>query len=140
MNMTLLLKGLGLFSFVAFVGSLIAVPWMIGRMRADYFLTHWQEVDVRHRRHPLVASALSLLRNGIGLCLLIAGIAMLVLPGQGILTILIAICLMDIPGKRRLIDRLVAVSQVQQALNWIRRKRGKTEFVFVDEGHKEELP
>jgi hypothetical protein len=125
-----MLQLLGLFSLVTFVGSLIAVPWLIGRMPPDYFLTHWQKVEARHRRHPALAMAIVLLRNGLGFCLLVAGIAMLVLPGQGLLTMLIGICLMDFPGKRRLVGRLAGISQIQRALNWVRRKQGKAEFVF----------
>jgi len=120
-----------MFSLVAFVGSLIAVPWLIGRMRADYFITHRQEVEARHRRHPAVAALIWLLRNGFGLCLVAAGIAMLVLPGQGLLTILIGLCLMDFTGKRCLIDRLAGNTHIQRALNWVRRQRGRPEFVFA---------
>jgi hypothetical protein len=127
-----MLQVLGLFSVATFVGSLIAVPWLIGRMPVDYFMTHWQKVDARHRRHPALAMAIWLARNGFGLCLIVGGIAMLVLPGQGLLTILIGICLMDFPGKRRLIGRLSGIPQIQRALNWIRRRQGKMEFVFVE--------
>lgn len=129
---------LGLFSLVAFVGSLIAVPWLIGRMRADYFVAHWQEVEARHRRHPAVATLVWLLRNGFGLCLVVAGIAMLVLPGQGLLTILIGICLMDFAGKRRLIDRLAGNGHIQHALNWVRRQQGRPEFVFAEKSSQED--
>ncbi len=125
-------KLLGLLSLVTFVGSLIAVPWLIGRMRPDYFLTHWQQVETRHRRHPALALLIFLLRNGGGLLLLVAGVAMLFLPGQGLLTILIGICVMDFPGKRHLLDRLSQIPQIQRALNWVRRKRAKEEFVFAD--------
>ena len=128
MSYTVILQLLGLFSIVTFVGSLIAVPWLIGRMQPDYFVAHrYKEADFRHR-HP--ALAIWLARNSIGFCLLLAGIAMLVLPGQGLLTILIAICMMDVPGKRRLLDRLVSNSHIQATLNWIRRKQGKAEFIF----------
>jgi hypothetical protein len=127
-----MLQLLGLFSLLTFIGSLVAVPWLIGRMQPDYFLTHWHKVDVRHRRHPAWALIALLLRNGFGFCLLVAGIAMLVLPGQGLLTMLVGICLMDFPGKRHLIDRLAGIPQIQRALNWIRRKRGKAEFVFTE--------
>lgn len=130
MSQTAMLQLLGLFSFVAFVGSLVAVPWLIGRMRPDYFVTHWQRVDARHRRHPALALAIWLARNGLGFCLFVAGVAMLFLPGQGLLTILVAICLMDVPGKRRLLDKLVDNGHIQTALNWVRRKQGKAEFVF----------
>ena len=125
-----LLTLLGLLSVVTFVGSLIAVPWLIGRMRADYFLTHWQVVQARHRRHPALALTVFLARNALGLLLVAAGLAMLFLPGQGLLTVLIGVCVMDFPGKRGLLQRLVRGPKVQGALNWIRRKRGKEPFVF----------
>ena len=125
-----LLTLLGLLSVVTFVGSLVAVPWLIGRMRADYFLTHWQVVQARHRRHPALALTILLARNGLGLLLVAAGLAMLFLPGQGLLTVLIGVCVMDFPGKRGLLQRLVRGPKVQGALNWIRRKRGKEPFVF----------
>ena len=125
-----LLTLLGLLSVVTFVGSLIAVPWLIGRMRADYFLTHWQTVQARHRRHPALALTVFLARNTLGLLLVAAGLAMLFLPGQGLLTVLIGVCVMDFPGKRGLLQRLVRGPKVQGALNWIRRKRGKEPFAF----------
>ena len=89
-----LLTLLGLLSVVTFVGSLVAVPWLIGRMRADYFLTHWQVVQARHRRHPALALTVFLARNALGLLLVAAGLAMLFLPGQGLLTVLIGALLM----------------------------------------------
>ena len=125
-----LLTLLGLLSVVTFVGSLVAVPWLIGRMRADYFLTHWQVVQARHRRHPALALTVFLARNALGLLLVAAGLAMLFLPGQGLLTVLIGVCVMDFPGKRGLLQRLVRGPKVQGARNWIRRKRGKEPFVF----------
>ena len=127
-----MLQLLGLFSAVTFVGSLIAVPWLIGRMQPDYFLTHWHKVEARHRQHPALAFMIWIMRNGFGFCLTVAGVAMLVLPGQGLLTMLVGICLMDFPGKRRLIDRLAGIPQIQGALNWVRRKQGKAEFVFAE--------
>ena len=125
-----LLTLLGLLSVVTFVGSLVAVPWLIGRMRADYFLTHWQVVQARHRRHPALALTVFLARNALGLLLVAAGLAMLFLPGPGLLTVLIGVSVMDFPGKRGLLQRLVRGPKVQGALNWIRRKRGKEPFVF----------
>jgi hypothetical protein len=127
-------KLLGLLSAVTFVGSLIAVPWLIGRMGSDYFLIHWHQVEERHRRHPVLALGILLLRNGVGLGLVLAGVAMLVLPGQGLLTMIIGLCLMDFPGKRHLLNRLSQIPQVQRGLNWMRRKQGKEEFIFPEQG------
>jgi hypothetical protein len=47
---------------------------------------------------------------------------MLLLPGQGILTILIGLMLLDFPGKRRLERRLVQQPSVWRAINWMRAK------------------
>ena len=51
-----------------------------------------------------------------------AGIAMLLLPGQGVLTILIGIMLLDFPGKRSLEFWIIRQRGVLKAANWIRRK------------------
>lgn len=125
-----MLQLLALLSLAMFFSSLVAVPWLIGRLPADYFLTHWQRVDERRSRHPLAQVLIPLLRNLLGTLLLLAGVAMLLLPGQGLLTMVIGLCLMDFPGKRKVIDWLVGRPPIQQGLNWIRRKRGKEAFVF----------
>lgn len=125
-----LLQLFALLSLVMFFGSLVAVPWLIGRLPADYFLTHWQRVDERRRRHPLAQVLIPVLRNLLGCMLLLAGVAMLLLPGQGLLTMVMGLCLMDFPGKRKVIDWMVEKRVIQQGLNWIRRKQGKEEFVF----------
>ena len=55
----------------------------------------------------------------------IAGITMLALPGQGILTILIGISLMNFPGKRKLELRIIGQHTIYKAVNWIRAKAHK---------------
>lgn len=133
MTLASLLALLGGLSAITFVGSLVAVPWLIGRLRSDYFCTHYRYVVQAHRRsHPALALAVFLARNGLGLLLVAAGVAMLFLPGQGLLTILIGICAMDFPGKRTLLQGLVRNAKVQRALNWIRRKGGKEPFAFPE--------
>jgi hypothetical protein len=69
-----------------------------------------------------VGIALWVLRNLLGGALVVAGIAMLVLPGQGILTILIGLLLMDFPGKRRGEIYLLRKRTVARAVNWIRSR------------------
>jgi hypothetical protein len=55
---------------------------------------------------------------------------MLVLPGQGLLTLLIAVALLDFPGKFRL-QRWVATRRgVIDSINWIRKKAGRDPLVF----------
>ena len=50
---------------------------------------------------------------------------MLVVPGQGLLTILIGVMLTDFPGKYALERRLISQPSIFNAINWIRDKAGK---------------
>jgi hypothetical protein len=119
-----LLIQLAIFSAVAFVGSLIAIPWILVRLPADYF-------DVRvprpflHGRHPFLRMALIVLKNIAGLIFLLAGIAMLVLPGQGMLTILVGVSLMDFPKKRLLEARIIGQPLIYSGINRLRARFGK---------------
>jgi len=56
---------------------------------------------------------------------LVAGIAMLVLPGQGVLTIVIGIMLLDFPGKYRFERSLAARRPVLRSINWLRRRANR---------------
>jgi len=130
MTLTDLLQLLGILSGLLFAGSLLFVPWLVSRLTADYFIRHRQQVEERRQLYPMQMYILWFLRNVVGMVLLVAGVVMLVLPGQGILTILIGISLMDFPGKYRMMERFVRIKQVRKSLNWMRRKAGKVEFVF----------
>jgi hypothetical protein len=125
-----LFEWLGILSVVTFVGSLIAIPWIIARLPKDYFIRHRQLVASRHARHPLTARIIFVLRNTAGLLFLLAGLIMLVLPGQGIITVLIGISLMDFHHKHTVVDYLVQRPKVITLLNWIRRKEEKPPFEF----------
>lgn len=130
LSVGLLLTWLGTLSVVTFIGSLLVVPWLILQMPPDYFIRHRLEVMERHRRHPVVTVLMFCVRNGVGFVLLTAGIAMLLLPGQGILTMLIGFSLMDLPGKHRLLEKVLENNKVQRSLNWIRRKGGREDLIF----------
>ena len=74
-----------------------------------------------------------LLKNATGGLFLIAGIAMLVLPGQGLLTILIGLMLIDFPGKRRFELALIRRRHVLNAVNWMRQKSGRDPLLVSNE-------
>jgi hypothetical protein len=65
------------------------------------------------------------MKNVLALVLIILGVAMLVLPGQGILAILLGVMLGDFPGKLKLQRWLLARPKVMKSLNWLRRKFSK---------------
>lgn len=108
-------------SLVTFFGSLVAVPWIIGKIPADYFI----------RSRPRHVSLLMLVvRNGLGFVFVAAGMVMLVTPGQGLLTILVGLLIMSFPGKRRLQRRLLMVKGLRKALDWVRRRQGRPPMMF----------
>ena len=71
------------------------------------------------------------IRNVLGWVFVVAGIAMLVLPGQGLLSIIAGLVLIDFPGKHRLERRLLASHVVRDAMNWLRRRAGRPPFDFT---------
>jgi len=111
-------------SLVGFIGTLIAIPFIMVRLPADYFDTrtprHWMK-----DHHPVLRWAGLIVKNVVGAVFLLAGLAMLFLPGQGILTMLIGISLLDFPGKRKLEAKIVGQHTVLQALNAMRAKFDK---------------
>lgn len=114
-----LLWSLSVASVLMFVGTLIAMPVMIARLPADYFTR--RPVRGWPARRPALHLMLVIAKNGLGLILLLAGLAMLVLPGQGLLTLLVAVMLLDFPGKRRL-QRWLIRPPIFRAANWIRAR------------------
>jgi hypothetical protein len=109
-------------SVAMFVGSLLAVPWVIERAPQDYFA---REPGARGGRSGWLRwCALNLL----GLVLLLIGVALLVLPGQGLLLILLALSVMDFPGKHALMVRIARRPPVWRGLNYFRQRHGKPPF------------
>ncbi|QDU39989.1 Putative transmembrane protein (PGPGW) [Maioricimonas rarisocia] len=112
-------------SVLTFFGTLLAIPVLLVRMPADYFLRTSPPPDSFRAEHPLVRWAIRIAKNGLGAVFVIAGVAMLVLPGQGILTILIGITLLDLPGKRRVELALIRREAVLKGINWMRRRANR---------------
>ena len=108
---------------VALLG-LILVPIVIARLPADHFTRTEPRPGSWRNRHPALRITLLVLKNALGVVLILAGIAMLALPGQGILTTLLGLALVDLPGKQRLELWIVSKAPVRKAIAWIRRKAG----------------
>lgn len=116
---------LGIVSALTFVLTLVAVPWLVTRLPADYFAHRARQPTPWQRQHPLVRLVLLIARNLAGIVFLVLGIIMLVLPGQGLITMVAGLMLMDFPGKYHLMRWLVEWPAVHRSMNWLRRRRGR---------------
>lgn len=113
---------------VTAVVSLWAARWYVLRLPREYFTPRYHPRESWRDAHPALRVGLKVLKNLLGATLLVAGLLMLVMPGQGILAILIGLSLLDFPGKRQLERRLVARPRVIRFLNLVRRQAGQPQF------------
>ena len=117
------LQLLGSLSLLLMVITLVALALVVITLPKDYFIRN-------HRKphgltHALPCQGLSLLKNLIGILFILLGIALLVLPGQGALTILIGLTMTNFPGKYRLERRIIRQRAIHQTLNKIRKLANK---------------
>jgi len=115
-------------SVLVSVVGLALLPWLIARLPADAFAEEGNARLPSLRRHPVAAALLIGIKNAAGGLFVIAGILMLVLPGQGVLSILLGLALMHFPGKRRLMRRIAWIGPIRKALGRIRARAGKEPF------------
>lgn len=117
-------------SAASFVVSIVGVPWYVKRLPEDYFSRREQEeYGIERPERTLGDKVLIMLRNALGAVLVLAGVAMLILPGQGMLTLVVGILMMDFPGKRRLQRRILALPSVLKAVNSLRKRSGEPPLV-----------
>ena len=126
-------RQLAALSVTTFVLALIALPMVLGRLPEDYFVRRRRQPMRREDRHPMAWGVLSVLKNLAGIALILAGVAMLVLPGQGTLTILLGLGLTNFPGKYALERRILGLSVVRSSLDRIRRQIGQPPFRWNSE-------
>jgi hypothetical protein len=115
-----------LFSVFTFVASIAVVTVVLVKLPANYFhSSHAREFLVE--RHPVLRALGIFAKNLFGLILVALGVVMSLpgVPGQGVLTILLGIMLLDFPGKRNLEARIVSRPRVLRAINALRERFDK---------------
>lgn len=96
------------------LASVVALPRVLANLPVD-ILHHPPAPATGARRWGL---------NLVGWTLIVLGVLMLVLPGQGLLSILAGIALADVPGKRRILVATLGQTQVRRAVDAIRGRSG----------------
>ncbi len=111
----------------ALILGAIAAPILIVRLPDDFLE---QEKRSRSADHPVRRIA----RNILAWALIVGGLAMLALPGPGIIVLLIGVSLADFPGKRRLLKWIVSRGSMLGRINRLRAKYGKRPLRMKEAG------
>ena len=121
---------LGISSFVILVFSALSIGFFIKKIPYDYFLKNERGITHYKNNSPILWVIILVLKNIIGYCLILGGILMLVLPGQGLLTILVGLMLSDYPGKFELEKRIIKTKLILKTINWYRAKSNIQPIIF----------
>ncbi len=97
------------------IGAALLVPRIIAALPADFFIR-----PAVHRSRAVRVS-----RWALGSAVVAAGLAMLVLPGPGVVGIVVGLVILDLPILRRVLARLLRRKTFGEAVNRIRKNRGK---------------
>lgn len=123
-----------LFAFAAFavtlIGSLAVVSFVLVKLPANYFhSSHDREFLVG--KHQAYRWTGIILKNLLGAVLIVFGVLMSLpgVPGQGVLTILLGLMLVDFPGKRKIESRIVGQHKVQSSINKLRARFDKPPLI-----------
>ncbi len=126
----MVLTSIGVTSLIISVASLILLPWLVAQIPYDYFAHDRREPHKWKELHPVLRLIILVLKNITGLTLLLAGVAMLLLPGQGLLSILMGLILMDYPGKFQFERKIVSRPKLLRFINWLRRKQKQPPLIL----------
>ena len=121
-----LLAWLGIGSLLSLVLVAALLPGVVVRLDADHFATSRAELM---ERGGIYRGFVRVGKNLLGAVFLVAGFLMLFLPGQGVLTMLIGLLLLEFPGKRAIERRVVRRPAVLGMLNRLRARAGRPPFV-----------
>lgn len=116
---------IGLF-VVTFAASIAVISFILVKLPPDYFQESHPRTFLADQSPALRWAAL-IGKNVLGAILVLLGIVMSVpgVPGQGILTILLGIMLLDFPGKRRVEQKILSQPKVLEKINRLRHKFSK---------------
>lgn len=117
------------------VVSVVVIGYFLAQLPTDYFVNPAARSPAE--RHPVLRVLLAIVRNlcgvvlvGLGLILSLPGV-----PGQGLLTILIGVMLLDFPGKRTVERWLLTRRGVLAGVNRLRARLGRPPLVAPEAGH-----
>jgi hypothetical protein len=111
---------------VTFAVSLGIVSLILVKIPADYFKTN-RQTKFWAGPKPALRAAQVIGKNILGILLVAIGIVLSLpgVPGQGLLTILLGVMLLDFPGKRALERKLLSRGEIVNTINRLRKRFDK---------------
>jgi len=111
---------------VTFLINLAIVSFILVKIPADYFTKH-HKTEFWSGPNPALRAAGLIGKNILGVLLVALGIVLSVpgVPGQGLLTILLGIMLLDFPGRRKLELKLLERQEIVKTINRLRQRFDK---------------
>ena len=103
----------------------LLVSYVVVQLPKDYFNPKRRQRAGWPQKYPGLQPIVVLAKNALGAMLAVAGLVMLVVPGQGLLTLVAGLMLMDFPGKFGLERWLATRPAVWRSLNWLRKRFGR---------------
>ena len=121
-----LLLWLATISFLVLIASILLIPWIVTKIPSDYF-THPKRQKYLWDDQPTILRYLFVfLKNILGAMLVLGGFTLLFLPGQGIVTMMIGLLIMDFPYKYRVETWIIKHPVVLKSINKLRKRAKKS--------------
>ena len=124
------LIGVGIF-LASFFLNLAIVSAILVKLPADYFSKN-RKTKFWSGPRPALHAAKVIGKNIAGVLLVALGIVLSLpgIPGQGLLTILLGVMLLDFPGRERLEQKLLSKQSIVNTINRLRGRFGKPPLVL----------
>ncbi len=118
---------------LAAIVAVVVAAIVLMALPATYFLEGHRD-ERGPGAHPLLRASGRVVKNACGIILLLLGMILALpgVPGQGLLTILIGLILLDLPGKRRLERRLILWGGFAERINRLRARFGRPPLVLAE--------
>lgn len=118
---------IGIISSIIFLGSLLSIRWLVSLIPSDYFVN--RKESKFKLNYPVTWIVYTIIKNIFGYILILGGILMLILPGQGLITIFIGLMLSNYPGKYTIEKKIIATPKILKSINWLRKKSNEPPLI-----------
>ena len=115
---------------LTFFGTIAIAAFVLVRLPSDYFEPGIVRPFMANWPWPARWGGL-IVKNVLGVLVVVIGIALSLpgIPGQGLLVILLGFMLMDFPGKRAIVHRIVRLPRLIATINKLRARYGKAPLI-----------